>query len=141
MPKMSLSKSIEARRLNQRTGLPDSGTESTVPFGAIVEHVATDREIVKFSYLGEHYRCAQSVWAAAAYALGEGAAGPATTAGAATVAATEAPGPRLTWETLASCQYSLSRAKVPGGWLVTIGGSGLAFVPDPDHGWDGASLA
>jgi hypothetical protein len=136
MPKLSFSKSIEARRLNSRTGLPDSGTESTVPYGAIVEHIATDRDIVKFSYLGEHYRCAQTVWDAAAYEL-EGAVETA----APREPDTGASAPRLKWEPLASSQYSLSRAKVPGGWLVTIGGSTLAFVPDPGHAWDGASPA
>lgn len=30
------------------------------------------------------------------------------------------------------------RAKVPGGWLVHWG-EGMAFVPDPDHRWDGSS--
>ena len=39
---------------------------------------------------------------------------------------------------------SLSRAKVPGGWLLyatTAGDSAsLVFVPDPGHVWDGASL-
>jgi len=39
---------------------------------------------------------------------------------------------------------SLSRAKIPGGWLVygTTSGSTavVVFVPDPEHQWDGASL-
>ena len=39
---------------------------------------------------------------------------------------------------------SLSRAKVPGGWLVYATTAGeaasLVFVPDPDHRWDGSSL-
>jgi hypothetical protein len=39
---------------------------------------------------------------------------------------------------------SLSRAKIPGGWLVygtTSGGAAMiVFVPDPEHQWDGASL-
>ena len=35
----------------------------------------------------------------------------------------------------------VQRAKVPGGWLVTINGAagppfGLTFVPDPKHRWD-----
>lgn len=37
----------------------------------------------------------------------------------------------------------LARAKVPGGWLVTCGGtdglSGVTFYPDPEHRWDGGS--
>jgi len=38
---------------------------------------------------------------------------------------------------------SLLRAKVPGGWLVLgvcEGYSGMTFVPDPDHHWDGCSV-
>jgi hypothetical protein len=47
-------------------------------------------------------------------------------------------------QTYAPVPSSLSRAKIPGGWLVygtTSGGTALlVFVPDPDHQWDGASL-
>jgi hypothetical protein len=39
---------------------------------------------------------------------------------------------------------SLSRARIPGGWLVygtTPGDPAVfVFVPDPEHHWDGASL-
>ena len=38
----------------------------------------------------------------------------------------------------------VSRAKVPGGWLlIAIGnsGGGLTFYSDPQHKWDGNSLA
>ena len=51
----------------------------------------------------------------------------------------------------------MSRARVPGGWLVLYswsyeipgapvravggaGGGGVAFVPDPDHAWDSGSV-
>lgn len=137
--KLSLSKSIEARKLNNRTGLPESGTESTIPFGAIVEHISTDRDIAKFSYLGEHYRCAESLWKAAAHPVGEAAAGPTKGTTPAAEITDEAPGPRLVWEQVASTQYSVGRTKVPGGWLVTIGGTTLAFVPDPNHDWTGGN--
>jgi hypothetical protein len=38
-----------------------------------------------------------------------------------------------------------SRAKVPGGWLVTfVGGAAanvsICFMPDAGHSWDGSSL-
>lgn len=44
-----------------------------------------------------------------------------------------------------SAARTVSRAKIPGGWLVYIeSGSvrapGLTFVPDPNHEWDGGSL-
>lgn len=50
----------------------------------------------------------------------------------------------LVWEQLRSSdQYMVTwRAKVIGGWLVfTDRGhtSGLAFLPDPKHHWDGGS--
>lgn len=34
----------------------------------------------------------------------------------------------------------MMRAKVPGGWLVVYDGNGMAFLPDPNHKWDGSSL-
>lgn len=37
---------------------------------------------------------------------------------------------------------SVYRAKILGGWLVGLPGSGqgTTFVPDPEHKWDGNSL-
>jgi hypothetical protein len=43
---------------------------------------------------------------------------------------------------------SISRAKVPGGWLIasylfavmSFKTAAVAFYPDPDHSWDGGSL-
>ena len=40
--------------------------------------------------------------------------------------------------------WSVERAKVPGGWLVFLRVSDartLTFVPDPNHVWDGGSVA
>ena len=41
--------------------------------------------------------------------------------------------------------FTIYRAKIPGGWLVTDkpgpnGGKGMTFVPDPDHKWNGGSV-
>ncbi|MBI4904921.1 MAG: hypothetical protein HY820_14890 [Acidobacteria bacterium] len=33
---------------------------------------------------------------------------------------------------------AMSRAKVPGGWLVAVSG-GVTFVPDEYHAWDGGT--
>jgi hypothetical protein len=44
------------------------------------------------------------------------------------------------WEELSSNQGALLRAKVPGGWLVAMRGSGAGFYPDPEHAWDGKTL-
>jgi hypothetical protein len=51
----------------------------------------------------------------------------------------------LNWEKLKSqvYNYSFYRAKVPGGWLISMvygEGAGLTFYPDPEHKWDGNSL-
>ena len=35
----------------------------------------------------------------------------------------------------------IRRAKIPGGWLVTIRDEGITFVPDPRHEWGGGSMA
>lgn len=52
----------------------------------------------------------------------------------------------LEWETLRDKDKRLvmRRTRIFGGWLVLAesgyGASGLAFVPDPNHIWDGGSL-
>ena len=63
----------------------------------------------------------------------------------------------LNWQQIASSQDSVWRAKIPGGWLVKVSSEeligvqngikyygnqiGIAFVPDPNHLWDGRSVA
>jgi hypothetical protein len=64
----------------------------------------------------------------------------------------QADGPVLLWESLKTkCEatswfnsYKAERARVPGGWLVlSTSNAGqataMAFLPDPDHKWDGGS--
>jgi hypothetical protein len=34
----------------------------------------------------------------------------------------------------------IRRARILGGWLVTIRDEGITFVPDPGHEWDGGSI-
>ena len=57
---------------------------------------------------------------------------------------------QLLWEELKSSRtdggilkldWTVHRAKVPGGWLVLVmhNTSGLTFYPDPEHKWDGGS--
>jgi len=71
------------------------------------------------------------------------------------MAITQADKPVLKWENVATIRedrgllnstYMTERAKVPGGWLVIsqfhVGTAhGLAFVPDPNHEWDGGSVS
>jgi hypothetical protein len=59
---------------------------------------------------------------------------------------------RLRWEVIDNEQdaFSIHRAKIPGGWLVRLQDehakaneamdTGITFVPDAAHRWDGKSL-
>ncbi|MBF9000558.1 hypothetical protein [Vibrio nitrifigilis] len=57
--------------------------------------------------------------------------------------------PVLVWEELKNKggpRYSY-RTKIPGGWLIATCeadsdgiGSGVTFIPDPDHQWNGNSI-
>lgn len=49
----------------------------------------------------------------------------------------------IAWERLKSDQFHVWRAKVPGGWLVTVRGQqedSVTFYTDPNHHWNGRSL-
>jgi len=59
---------------------------------------------------------------------------------------------QLVWEEVKSTKadggiftigWNVHRTKVPGGWLVLVihNTDGLTFYPDPEHKWDGGSLA
>jgi hypothetical protein len=60
--------------------------------------------------------------------------------------------PQLDWHKLNSSRteggtfklgWDVHRTKVPGGWLVLVihNTSGVTFYPDPEHKWNGGSLA
>ena len=54
--------------------------------------------------------------------------------------------PKLKFEKLDvdTLSVRVNRSKVPGGWLVIVTsntGSGATFYPDPEHKWDGGSVA
>ena len=144
--RLELNKSIEARKLNQRTGAPTTDPEVVIPYGAIVENVERDRDFERFTYLGEVYRCAHTLlasgtdpqaWKAQGAPAAESAAPAAPSAGQ---PAPVAPG--LQWAPVDSSHVPLLRAKVRGGWLIAAAsGTGLTFYPDPGHEWDGTSLA
>jgi hypothetical protein len=148
MPRYELSKTIEARKLNPRSGLPLTEPAVSVPFGAILEKVDESWDLVKFTYLGLRYQCPTSTFQEAARVHGsaedDAEPVPATASPAAGAAAAASPSPKqvqVRWEELSSSQGVVARAKLPGGWLVSLRGSGLTFYPDPDHAWDGKSLS
>jgi hypothetical protein len=139
--KLELNKSIEARKLNKRTGSPTTDPEVVIPYGAIVENVEAHRDFERFTYLGELYHCSHTLlasatdpraWKAQRAPAAESAAPAESSAGQ------PAPKlPRLLWTPVDSSPVQLLRAKVKGGWLIAAGsGAGLTFYPDPDHEWE-----
>lgn len=140
MAQLSLNKSIEARKMNSKTGASLPGLEVTVPFGALVDKIERDRRMARFWYLGELYQCPYDLLVSALDAGALDAGAPPPPAELPVEPSPSVPaGPRVEWERLNSSGSALLRAKVPGGWLV-IAGSGLAFYPDAGHEWDGGSL-
>ena len=139
MSKFELNRSIEARKLNPRTGIQTSDPQVTIPFGAFIDDVTEDRDDCRFSYLGQRYRCATDVLRmATAPAAGE-ADLPAITPQPEEAAPEEParPRPAVHWERLSSNWKDLMRLRVPGGWLVAhadANGS-PSFLPDPHHHW------
>lgn len=138
MAKMTLAKTIEARKLNPRTRIPTTEPPATIPYGAIITEVEQVGDADHFMYLGTWHQCAHGVLQAAVeQALAAGA----ETAPKAAPGDAPAPAPasKLQWEMLASNWGEVRRAKVPGGWLVAVRAS-LTFYPDPEHAWDGSSV-
>ncbi|HEY1336688.1 MAG TPA: hypothetical protein VGF59_04225 [Bryobacteraceae bacterium] len=133
MARFELSKTVEAAKLKP-SGVP-LGEEGTIPFGAIVDNVQEDGSWMKFTYLGQQYRCRPDVLEGALKPVGTHEAPAAASAASASAGP---PAPTLLWEELKS-DVKLRRSKVPGGWLLSAA-SGIAFYPDPDHEWDGASM-
>ncbi len=150
MPKYELIKLIEARKLNKRTGLAEGTKWTPIPFGAIIDNLVTDRDLVKFTYLGELYQSKEEDLMPAIKPAGgeeEEAAPPPPPPAPPPTAAAAAPqavaGPALAWQQLNASPYTVRRAKVPGGWLVAGSdgrGFALAFYPDAGHAWNGVSL-
>jgi hypothetical protein len=140
MPKFELMKSIEAAPLNKRTGIPTGDPQVTIPYGAIIENVEQDRDFDKFTYLCQPYRCRHEIVKAATAPVAVPKPSPPASPDTPPLTSGTL---CLVWQELQSSHYTARRAKVPGGWLVSIGvggGDGVAFYPDPQHIWDGASL-
>ena len=138
MAKYELTKNLEAKKLNLRTKLPVAGPPVTMPFAAIIDNLEEVRDDCRFTYLGEWYSCPISAMKPALSLIGEtqaeaGPSAPAAGPGAAPVEY------KLRWEPVSSSHFSAMRAKVPGGWLVSVARgetSSLVFCPDADHAWE-----
>jgi hypothetical protein len=136
MAKFELGKSVEGIKVNKRSGIPTT-ERMTIPFGAIIEDPREERDKIRFSYLGEIYDVPQSeVRGETKPIAGAAVAAPASPKAAAAAAPAPVQDPRfLKWESIPS-SIPVSRAKVPGGWLVAVN-QGVAFVADAAHAWDG----
>ena len=142
-PSVSLTKLIEATRLHPRTGLSLGVPPVTVPYGALIEPLGPDRDRERFTYLGELYECKRDLFLSATGGAKGTAKPPGGPEPAPEVEDEPEPakpsGPRLEWDRVHSSTYSVTRAAIPGGWLVALNGNGLTFVPDEKHQWDGGS--
>jgi hypothetical protein len=147
LPKIPLIKSIEATKLHPKTGTSLGVPDVTISYGALIEYAGSDRDRERFTYLGDLYACKREAFLSATggvkgqpKAEAKPAAVPEPPAsGAPASAAGKAPRKRLEWERVNSSDHSVSRAMVPGGWLVALNGAGVTFVPDPGHRWDGGT--
>lgn len=137
MSKLEVTKSIEARKLNPRSRLPLSEPPVTIPYGAILDQVVEKRDLVEFEYLKEVYQCKAEVLQAASHRLDSDM--PSVTRAHDDGAAVPAAAKPFTWERLSSGPIPLSRARIPGGWLIASG-DGVTFYPDPGHDWDGKTV-
>jgi hypothetical protein len=147
-PSLSLTKLIEATKIQPRTGLSLGLPPVSVPYGALVEPVSSERDRQRFTYLGDLYECTCDLFLSAtggsrseSPASAESAPEPAHAPVVEKAPEPAAPsGPRLEWDPVNSSEYSVRRAAVPGGWLVTVNAA-VIFVPDIKHRWDGGTVA
>ncbi len=137
MAGFELTKSIEARHLHPRTGLPTQEPPVTIPFGAVILDPVEDRDVLKFTFLGQNYQCPSDILKPAMTpARGKAATAATPEPAAAQPAAAPEPPPQVVWERLTSNGDAMMRAPVPGGWLVRLASApALVFVPDKGHSW------
>jgi hypothetical protein len=149
MSKFELTKTIEARRLNPRTGIPTSDPLVPIPFGAVVEDAVVDRDVRKFRFCGERFQCSEELFQVATKPLADEEQPAKANRRKAPVAAnggSPAPEaqpdeaadeePAVVWERLSSNWQRVMRAEVPGGWLVALANAtAVTFFPDPHHRW------
>lgn len=146
MAKYETLKLVEALKVNPKTGVQLTQRQE-IPFGAIIENPHEVRGFLRFGYLGQPYDVPYPDIEGYYKLIG----GPPATASANVPAAVVTPEPqslsnpspkpdrpRLQFEAL-NANIAVSRARIPGGWLVAAG-HGITFVPDAGHDWDGTSI-
>ena len=92
-----------------------------------------------FIYLGELYECGADLLRSALIPQGSGGDSSSAPASANRQERVQNAEPKrpvsLIWEPLESNEGLFSRARVPGGWLVSGEGRGIVFVPDESRVW------
>ncbi len=143
MPRYELTKSLEAKKMNKRSGLPLPEPPVIIPFGSVIDDLKRDRGAIRFTYLFELFEVSESVLDSAIRQVGsaedeeDAPSSPAAVVPEAEAAAPAAPA--LAWQQVSTAPVRLLRAKVPGGWLLSTGAA-VSFYPDAGHIWDGRSL-
>lgn len=144
MARYQVTKSVDAKKLHPRSGIPLSEPPTLLPFGAILEKLREDRDLFKFTYLGQPYQCEQKILKPAIQLLDgsplDDDASPALSEQPESASA-PAVEPDIRWQALRTTHGTFLRSKIPGGWLVmSATGANVAFVPDAGHAWDGKSI-
>lgn len=150
MAKFETLKLVDALKVNKKTGVQMT-QRCEIPFGAIIENPHEVRGFLRFAYLGEMYDVKYSDIEGYFKLIGGQppspspsiASPPAAVVDSAPVSdsppSSPAPaGADLRFQAVKS-NVPISRARIPGGWLV-VAGQGLTFVPDAGHDWDGKSV-
>ncbi len=133
MSSYELTKTIEVRKLNKRSGLPLPEPPVAIPFGSVIENLKRERGSVRFTHLFELFEVNETELDSAIREVG----GRSSVEPNGEVGAASPPG--FTWQTVSNAPIRLLRAKVPGGWLLASNGA-IGFYPDPEHAWDGRSM-
>ena len=60
MAKFEFTKTLEANKLNKRTGSPINEVR-TISYGAVIENLEEDGDYLKFTFLGEPYRIREDI--------------------------------------------------------------------------------
>ncbi len=140
MSRYELTKTIEVRKLNKRSGLPLPEPAVIIPFGSLIENLKRERGSVRFTHLFELFEIAETVLDSAIREVGNGNGEEAAPiAPAESRSEVAAAGSGFKWQTVAAAPVRLLRAKVPGGWLLASNGA-VSFYPDAEHAWDGRSM-
>jgi hypothetical protein len=139
MAKLEATKTIEARKMNKRNRQTLAELPVTIPYGAILDEVVENRDMMEFSYLGDLYCCKSEVLRPASRSL-DSSQPMISPSGNSSVEAVPT-AVTFIWEKVNSGSIPTLRAKVGGGWFVAVGDlRSVMFYPDADHRWDGTTL-